>query len=170
MKKILLTIVLITGALSAHLQVQAQKDTIPPGSVLLANYEGRTPCNEMMLALDVGSRPECAKRKLWLVLYVDSITCKPSFYKAGGLGIRSGKGKWSIEKGTPSNPQAVVYRLDMGVVSWLLLKGDDQVLFVLDKQKNFLVGNAKYSYTLNRIMGKHSWENWRELSHKGLPF
>lgn len=168
MKKILLLVFLLTGSLYAR--TQEPKDTTPPGNSVLAYYEGRTPCNEMMLALDAGSRPECAKRKLSLVLYVDSITRKPTFYKAGGLGLRSGKGKWSIEKGTPSNPQAVVYRLDMGVVCWFLLKGDEQVLFVLDKQKNFLVGNANYSYTLNRIMDQGSWENWRVLSHKGLPF
>ena len=170
MKKTFLVIVLITVAQCVHMWAQAPKDTIPPGSVLLANYEGRTPCNEMMLALDVGSRPECAKRKLALALYVDSITRKPTFYRSRGLGIRTGTGKWSIEKGTPSNPQAVVYRLNMGEVSWLLFKGDEQVLFVLDKQKNFLVGNAQYSYTLNRVMNQQSWDNWRERIHKGLPF
>lgn len=168
MRKILLLTVLITGSLYARTQMP--KDTTPPGSAVLAYYEGRTPCNEMMLALDAGSRPECAKRKLSLVLYIDSITRRPTFYKAGGLGIRTGKGKWSIEKGIPTNPQAVVYRLHMGEVSMYLLKGGDQVLFILDKQKNFLVGNAHYSYTMNRVMDQQSWKKWRELTHKGLPF
>lgn len=30
------------------------------------------------------------------------------------------------------------------------MKGDDNVLFFLDKDRNLLVGNSDFSYTLNR--------------------
>lgn len=170
MKKIILLITFITGLQLMHGQAQAQKDTTPPGSVVLAYYEGRTACKELMAALQEGYREACAKRKLSLILYVDSATRRPSSYKIRGVGIRSGKGKWTIEKGTPTDPEAVVYRLDMGAVSMLLLKGDEQVLFILDQDKRFLVGNAKYGYTLNRVMDKLSWHNWRNLVHRGMPF
>lgn len=170
MKKILLLLAFITGTLIAHAQPQGPPDTIPPGSRILAWYEGRTPCKEMAIELQIPVSEQCAKRKLSLTLYVDTVTNKPTFYKVRGVGIRTGTGKWSIEKGTPADPQAVVYRLHMGTVSLLLLKGDEQVLFVLDKDKRFLVGNAQYSYTLNRVMDKRSWHNWRNLVHRGLPF
>jgi len=32
-----------------------------------------------------------------------------------------------------------------------LLKGDDNVLFVLDENKELRVGNIDFSYTLNRV-------------------
>ena len=170
MKKILLLPVFTLVLLAAYAQAKALKDTVPPGSVEWAYYEGRTPCQEMMTALQESERAACAKRKLSLVLYADAVTHRPTFYRIRGVGIRSGKGKWSIERGTPTNPQATVYRLDMGAVSLLLLKGDEQVLFVLDQDKGFLVGNAQYSYTLNRVKDKRSWNNWRSLVHRGSSF
>jgi hypothetical protein len=168
MKKLLLFILLIACALPAL--AQAPKNITPPGSSILAHYEGRTACKEIMEALKMGYREICAKRKLSLILYVDSITGKPSSYRVGGLSTRSGTGNWSIEKGTPTDPEAVIYRLHLGEVDLLLLKGDEQVLFILDQQKNFLVGNELYGYTLNRISDKQSWTKWRELTNRGLPF
>ncbi|SIN85052.1 hypothetical protein [Chitinophaga niabensis] len=153
MQKIVLLIMLVSLTIQLKAQVPP-KDTVPPGSSILAFYEGRTACRELLQALNMPDREECAKRKIWMVLYVDKVTKLPSTYKAGGLGIRSGTGKWSIEKGIPGHPEAIVYRLDMGEVSLFLLKGDEQVLFILDKQKMFLVGNEKYSYTLNRNRAK----------------
>ena len=170
MKKIVLFITFITGMHIANGQTQASKDTIPPGSVVLAYYEGRTACQELMAALQEGYREACAKRKLSLVLYVDSATRRPTSYKLRGVGIRSGTGKWTIEKGTPTDPEAIIYRLDMGAVNMLLWKGDEQVLFILDQDKRFLIGNAKYGYTLNRVTDKQSWHNWRSLIHRGSPF
>jgi hypothetical protein len=170
MKQLLLLSVFAIAMLVADAQPQVLKDTLPPGSVELAYYEGRMPCREIMQALNVPYRAECLKRKTALLLYVDATTRKPTFYKLQGMDIRSGKGKWIIEKGIPADPQATVYRLEMGKVSLLLLKGGDQVLFVLDKDKNFLVGNDKFSYTMNRVMDKRSWDNWRSLLQRGLPF
>lgn len=169
MPKISLLIMLVT--VTAQLQAQVPpRDTAPPGSAILAFYEGRTACQEILPVLDIPGQETCAKRKMALVLYVDEVTQLPSTYSIRGLGIRNGSGKWSIEKGIPGHPEAIVYRLDMGSVSLFLMKGDVQVLFLLDKQKNFLVGNAQYSYTLNRVMNNQSWSHWRELVHRGSPF
>ncbi|WP_315823334.1 hypothetical protein [Paraflavitalea speifideaquila] len=167
MKKILFVLLLISSMLVV--QAQILQDTIPPGSVTLAYYEGRTPCQEIMAVLEMTGSEACIKRKIALTLYADAVTGHPTQYKIWGMGMRTGTGSWSIEKGTPTHPQAVVYRLNMGPVSLLLMKADE-VLFVLDKQKNFLVGNAHWSYTLNRVMDKQSWQRWRELVHQGLPF
>ena len=166
MQKVLLLILLST---QLHAQTPSL-DTIPPGSTVLAFYEGRTACQEILPVLDLPRSEVCAKRKMALALYVDKITNLPTTYNMRGLGIRSGTGKWSIEKGIPGHPEAIVYKLDMGEVSMFLMKGDEQVLFILDKQKNFLTGNTQYSYTLNRVKNNHSWDQWRELIHSGASF
>ena len=61
-------------------------------------------------------------------------------------------GKWAIVRGAKTNPDAVVYQLDSDKAqgSLLLLKADDNILFFLSKEKNLLVGNGDFSYTLNR--------------------
>jgi len=55
---------------------------------------------------------------------------------------------------TLSDPAAIIYQLEPGSgksnASVLLLKADDNVLFILDKDTHFLVGNEYCSYTLNR--------------------
>ncbi|RPD42936.1 hypothetical protein [Chitinophaga barathri] len=170
MKNILLLIIFVTGMSAANAQSLVPKDTPPPGSVMLAWYEGRTPCRELAAELKLGFREECAKRKLSLIFYVDSTSRKPTFFRMGGVGVRSGTGKWSIEKGMPSDSLAIVYRLDFGEAELYLMKGFEQVLFVLDNKKNFLVGNEKYSYTLNRVTEQRSWDKWRELVHRGASF
>lgn len=170
MKKILLAVVLLTAYITAQAQEKGTEDEKVPGSVLLAYYAGRTPCAEISAYLGIPDKGQCPKRKLWLLLYTDSLTGQPTIYKMGGIGTRSGTGKWSIERGMPADPAALVYRLQMGDVSLLLMKGDEQVLFVLDGHKNFMPGNAKFSYTMNRIRHKDSWDNWRTLVHNGSSF
>ena len=99
----------------------------------------------------MGESAECAKRKMGLTLYQDSVTNEPTIYQTWGMGKWSGQGKWHIMHGTPTNRQATVFQLDLGPDTFLfLLKGDDNVLFILDRNKDFLIGNASYSYTLNR--------------------
>lgn len=75
----------------------------------------------------------------------------PSFM-GGGNQVEI-QGKWAIVKGTKTNPEAVVYQLDpdkpQGSLSFL--KGDENVLFILDKDRNLMVGNADFSYTLNKV-------------------
>ena len=63
------------------------------------------------------------------------------------------EGKWAIVKGIKSNSNAEVYELELSTLgSYLyLLKGDDNVLFILDENKEFRVGNEDFSYTLNRV-------------------
>ena len=62
------------------------------------------------------------------------------------------EGKWSISKGTTANPNAIVYQLDTDnpQETIYLMKADENILYFLDKDKNLLVGNQLFSYTLNR--------------------
>lgn len=131
-------------------------------------FSGRTPCQEFLREFNMGENPACTKRKMGLTLYQDSVTHKPTIYETRGMGKWSGKGKWHIIQGIPADPQAIVFQLDLDPNTFLyLLKGDENVLFVLDKNKNFLPGNAHHSYTLNREGNKIPWDQRLFLINKG---
>jgi hypothetical protein len=154
---ILCFLVLLPGARAQTVSTSNQpsqttsRTGIPGGSAVYGVFVGRTPCQEFLKELNMEERPECTKRKMSVTLYQDSVTHTPTTYETRGMGKWSGKGKWHIIQGTPTDPRATVFQLDLDVnTSLFLLKGDNNVLFILDKNKNFLVGNADFSYTLNR--------------------
>ena len=114
------------------------------------------PSAEIAKDWNVTIRPETWKVKWRLTLYKDSTTHQPTTYHLLGTLDRSAarQGKWAIVRGTKTDPNAVVYQLDADKpeVSVYLLKGDDNVLFILDQQRNFRIGTIDLSYTLNRIV------------------
>ena len=117
-------------------------------------FEGKSPCQSIARQLNIEVGPECTKLKWGLTLYHDSITHKPTHYKLAGTFFRKQdrEGKWHIVHGTRTDPGAIIFQLDLGESNGFLflLKGDDNVLFILDKNKDFLVGDAQFAYTLNR--------------------
>ena len=124
---------------------------IATGKHVYGVFAGRTACQEFMKELNLDANPDCIKRKMKIILYQDSATGKPTTYETKGMGKWSGKGNWFILQGTLTDPRATVFQIELDAkTSLFLLKGDDNVLFILDKNKNFLIGNAKFSYTLNR--------------------
>lgn len=129
----------------------SSRSGIAEGPSVYGVFVGRTPCQEFMSELNMGVREECTKRKMGITFYQDSVTRQPTFYETYGMGKWTGKGKWHILRGTPNDPKAAVFQLELDAkTSLFLLKGDDNVLFILDRKKDFLIGNAKHSYTLNR--------------------
>jgi hypothetical protein len=134
-----------------------QSYTISPlatGPTVFGVFEGRTPYQG--IARELG-RPENRgglKVKWRVTLFQNPETRTPTTYKVEGSLYRQGgrEGTWSIVRGTRTDPNAVVYKLDAtqsdGVL--LLLKGDDDVLFFLNQEQQPLVGHADFSYTLNR--------------------
>jgi hypothetical protein len=62
------------------------------------------------------------------------------------------KGGWDIVKGTKTDPNADVYQLysEDSQVAVSFVKMSDDLLHVLDRDKTLMVGNAAWSYTLNR--------------------
>ena len=124
---------------------------IVAGPSVYGVFVGRTPCQEFLKALNMDENPACAKRKMGITLFQDPVTHKPTTYETRGMTKWSGKGKWQIVYGIPTDPHATVFQLILDAsTSLFLLKGDDNVLFILDRNKNFLIGNAHYSYTMNR--------------------
>ena len=147
--------VLFTGA--QIISTSNQPSQVYPGEGIATGphvygvFAGRTACQEFMKELNLDANPECIKRKMKIILYQDPATGKPTTYETKGMGKWSGKGKWFILQGMPTDPRATVFQVELDAkTSLFLLKGDDNVLFILDRNKNFLVGNAKFSYTLNR--------------------
>ena len=122
---------------------------------LLGVYDGRTPCNVLAAYLDETARQECIKIKWRITLFVDSITNQPATYEMLGFTYKKGNprvGNWQIQKGTFADPEAIVYELkEEGRPALLFQKGDNNILFFLDKDRKLLVGNRDFSYTLNRI-------------------
>ena len=125
---------------------------IPEGSSLMGVFEGRPPCREIAKQLGFPIRSECTKIKWRLTLYHDPLTLQPATYQFLGSYMPQ-SGRWKIVKGTKSNPGATVYQLELGKSgrSFYFLKGDENVLFILNEDREFRVGNAQFSYTLNRV-------------------
>jgi hypothetical protein len=127
--------------------------TKPPDSSVLAVYEGRTPCHEVVFEmLKLAPYPNCLKIKMRLTLYQGQETGAPGAYLLMGTStIR--EGAWTILAGTKDDPGAIVYQLHLEEskepVSFL--KADEDHLFVLDRNLGLLVGNALFSYTLSRV-------------------
>ena len=126
----------------------------PPVSSVASTFVGRSPCREVAAQLNKAVTADCMKAKWALTLYQDPIALTPTTYKLKGTFYRDriGEGRWSIVKGTKTDPSAVIYQLDPddSEGSLLLLKADDNILFFLDSDRNLMVGNADFSYTLNR--------------------
>lgn len=127
---------------------------IATGASVHGVFEGRCPCQELAKELKIIKSPECFKTKWGLTLWQNPDNQAPSTYKIESSFYRKTprEGTWSIIKGTKTNPDAIVYQLvSEGLEPIFLMKGDENVLFFLDKNKNFLAGNILFSYTLNRV-------------------
>lgn len=162
MKKLLFLFLLET--VSAQVDAQNVPSSITStrvfatGAGVAGIFEGRCPCQELATLLKASVSGECFKTKWSLTLLQDPQTRQPTTYELDGSFYRANrrKGNWSIVQGTKNDPNAVVYQLesDNPDQTFYLLKGDENVLFFLDKNKNLLVGNELFSYTLNRVERK----------------
>jgi len=125
---------------------------IPKGPSVYGIFEGRPPCREIAKQVDSPATAECTKIKWRLVLYQDSVTKQPSTYQLLGRYLPA-EGKWQMIRGTKFDPDAEVYQLTLAKPGtyFYFLKGDENVLFVLDENKELRTGNQDFSYTLNRV-------------------
>lgn len=145
-----------SSALAAGNYVPATEQNLATQTV----FSGRSPCRELAKELNRAVPGDCFKLKWKLTLNRDPKTLAPTTYQLKGTlyhdDVRSishpREGKWTVIKGTKTNPNAVVYQLDAfgtdGPIR--LLKADDNVLFFLGNDGSLLIGNEDFSYTLNR--------------------
>jgi hypothetical protein len=118
-------------------------------------FHGRVACQPMATVLNLPMEASCEKLKWGFVFLQDPVTKKPTRYRLEGSLYRESvrEGNWALIKGTSDDPTATVIQLDPGnpEKTFSLLKGDENVLFVLDKNKNLMVGSDYLSFTFNRV-------------------
>jgi hypothetical protein len=124
---------------------------MPAGSSIFGVFDGRTPCHEAALSFTGTASPGCIKIKWRLTLYQDSASGEPGRYLyMSTSGYR--EGSWKIVHGMDGDPEATLYQLqrDADQQSYYFLNVDDNHLFLMDSDRNLLVGNELFSYTLSR--------------------
>lgn len=128
---------------------------MPKGLSVYGIFEGRTPCSEISRQLEANLPRDCDHLKWQIIFFRDSLTMKPTKYTlvTEMFERRPLQGKWKITHGSKTDPTAIVYELSYGNSgkSIYLLKGNENVLFILDENREFRIGNRDYSYTLNRV-------------------
>jgi len=62
-------------------------------------------------------------------------------------------GKWTIVKGMPTNPSAVVYRLDPDKPSESIsfVRLNENMIHLLDRDEHLMNGTGAWSYTLSKV-------------------
>jgi hypothetical protein len=123
------------------------------GPTVFGVFEGRSPCQGIARQLGIAVESGCQKVKWRVTLFQDSATHEPTRYKIeSSLQLEAAReGDWSIVR-EPRGPGSLAYRLEpaAGEQPVVLLRGDDNVLFILDERLRPRIGHAGFSYTLNR--------------------
>lgn len=125
----------------------------PTGADIYGIFEGRTPCNPVSRQLGAATNPDCDHLKWQLILFQDTLTLAPTvFVLTTELFDRVPlQGKWEIVDKKINARTLLALYYPPSEKPFYLLKGDDNVLFILDDNRQMLVGNKDFSYTLNRV-------------------
>lgn len=140
----------------------------PAGSSLHAVFEGITACSAQTRPLPQIPEDTDCELMIWKIfLYQDSAQGIPTTYTlesaygpsqpnstgpaGGGIAI-SMEGQWAVVTGTKSDPEAEVVQLfsEGSEVAVSFVKMGEDLLHVLNRDGTLMVGNAAWSYTLNR--------------------
>jgi hypothetical protein len=120
-------------------------------SAVLGVFEGRTPCGRIAVEFTGFPGDGCEKIKWRLTLYQDSVTGRPTTFRYQGTRTTR-EGTWVLARGTPSDPGATVVRLTPAAPHpAIAFRKVDDVLLLLDDTGKAVVGDASWSYTLNRV-------------------
>ena len=141
--------------------LQPVSSYIPADTSIAGVFEGRTPCNSALREINEIPANGCGIVKCRLTLYLDAKTHEPATFLLQTVYVGNGDdnkysvtGKWKLMQGPEHDPAAVFYQLEPGSPKsqtiFKLLKADNNILFFLDNDNNFLVGDQYTSYTLNR--------------------
>ena len=155
----------------APASIQTPTTTPPPspvGSSLRGVFEGITPCSSLTRPLpQIPADTHCELMTWKIALYQDSASGTPTTYTlesaygvsqanttspAGGGTPIVMEGNWEIAKGTKTDPEAEVIRLHSqdSQVAVSFVKMSENILHILNSDGTLMVGNAAWSYTLNR--------------------
>jgi hypothetical protein len=124
------------------------------GANVFGMFEGRTPCAGAAL-LGVESPAGCVNIPWRVTLFRNPGTRKLTNYRLEGALFPKGarEGAVTALPGTPFDATAEVYRLETTETNQAvyLMRGDDNVLFLLDSGGKLLLGDRDNGYALNRI-------------------
>lgn len=123
-----------------------------PDTALQMIFDGRTLCTEFAKDHGIAVNTNCIKFKWRLILNRDPKTLEPTTYTARRIvyDITDNTGKWAIRK-TDSATQIIQLNPDEPGRSISLLMVDNNVLYFLDRNGQPYVGNADFSFAVNRI-------------------
>jgi hypothetical protein len=115
-------------------------------------FDGRTLCTEFAKDHGISVNPNCIKFKWRLILNRDPKTLEPTTYTARRIvyDIADVTGKWTIRKKDPAT-RIIQLNPDEPGRSISLLMLDNNVLYFLDRNGHPYVGNADFSFALNRM-------------------
>lgn len=144
-----------------------RKDSVDSGKILISSpkpedkslqlvFDGRTPCLEIAAAHpEMNASSSCFKLKWRLILNRDSVTFLPTTCAIRNIvdnQPRDVSGKWTIIKGTVTNPEAIIYKIQVDNLAEpiLFLVGDENVLFFLHRNHKPFIGNENFSFAMNK--------------------
>jgi len=83
---------------------------------------------------------------------------KVRYAEGWNYSVRPRVGKWKIVNGTAHHPNGIIYELEAasGHGAIRLFKADDNIMLFVGHDGRLMVGNADFSYTLNRADEKFS--------------
>lgn len=121
-------------------------------------FEGRTPCQEIASEHpEMNAGESCFKLKWLLILNRDSVTYQPTTCTIRNIvnnQPRNISGNWEIIYGTESNPDVIIYKIQVNNLAEpiLFFVGDENVLFFLDRNSQLFTGNEDFNFALNKKM------------------
>jgi hypothetical protein len=125
------------------------------GPLVYGIFEGRTPSVEISRQMGATIPANLDHLKWQLILFRDSVTLKPTtdILTTEMFDRQPQEGKWKYIKHVSNDLSAVVIALErkQPYKPLYLLKGDDNVLFILDDYQHLLTGDKDFSFTLNRV-------------------
>ena len=128
---------------------------MPKGKNVYGIFEGRSSCAQFSKLMGATLPADLDHLKWQLILYQDSVSRKPTTFSliTEMYDRRPLTGKWNIAHSAKNNPDAVliVLNCENPAKKINLLKGDENVFFILDENLDFMPGNGDFSYTLNRV-------------------
>jgi hypothetical protein len=138
----------------------------PGDKSLIKTFEATTPCDDAVKQmLGIPANFECEMMK-WKLILSNDAKQNPSTFdlaytyglaKQGTRGFTDGartielKGKWRIEKGNSKNSDVIITLItDNSPVTLSFFQPGQNLLHLLDENKQLVNGTAAWSYTLNR--------------------